>query len=116
MTLIKSAALAFIMTAAVAGQAVAHPPANIKLSWDGAGQTLAITADHAVNDRTKHFVMSLTVSGPSGQIAAERYESQATNEGYAASVKLDGVKPGDRLKVELVCNIMGSATKEITIE
>ena len=116
MTIKKLAALAFILTVAVAGQAAAHPPTNVKLSWDGAGQTLSVKADHRVNDKTKHYVMSMSVSGPSGQLVSERYESQGTNEGFSDSVRLDGVKPGDKLTVELVCNIMGTATKEITIK
>lgn len=115
MTIKKLAALAFILTVAVAGQAAAHPPTNVKLSWDGAGQTLSVKADHRVNDKTKHYVMSMSVSGPSGQLVSERYDSQGTNEGFSDTVELSGVKPGDKLSVELVCNIMGTATKEITI-
>ena len=116
MTIKKLAALAFILTVAVAGQAAAHPPTNVNLSWDGAGQTLSVTADHRVNDKTKHYVMSRSVTGPSGQRASERYDSQGTNEKFSDTVDLSGVKPGDKLSVELVCNIMGTATKEITIK
>ncbi len=116
MTIRKLAVLAFIMLAALAGQAAAHPPTNMRLSWDGAGRTLSVAADHRVNDRTKHFIMSMSVSGPSGQLASERYDAQQSDEGFADTVQLDGVKPGDKLTVELVCNIMGSAKKEITIQ
>lgn len=115
-TIKKLAVFAFILTAAVAGQAAAHPPTNVKLSWDGAGHMLSVTADHRVNDKTKHYIMSMSVSGPSGQLASERYDSQGTNEGFSDKVELDSVKPGDKLTVELVCNIMGTATKEITIK
>ena len=115
-TIKKLAALAFIITVALAGQAAAHPPTNMRLSWDGAGHTLSVTADHRVKNVTKHYVMSMSVSGPSGQLASKRYESQATSEGFSDKVKLDGVKPGDKLTVELVCNIMGTATKELTIK
>ncbi|WP_143330667.1 hypothetical protein [Cloacibacillus sp. An23] len=103
------------MTAVVAGQAAAHPPTNIRLGWDGAHGTLSVKADHRVNDKTKHYIMSMAVSGPSGQLVSERYESQQSNEGFSETVKLDGVKPGDKISVELVCNIMGSAVQEITI-
>ena len=68
------------------------------------------------DDKTKHYVMSMSVSGPSGQLVSERYDSQGTNEGFSDTVELSGVKPGDKLSVELVCNIMGTATKEITIK
>lgn len=116
MTIKRLAVLAFILTVAVAGRAAAHPPTNVKLSWDGAGQTLSVTADHRVNDRTKHYVMSMSVSGSSGQLASKRYDSQETNEGFSDAVQLNGVNPGDKLAVELVCNIMGTATQEITIK
>lgn len=116
MTIKKLAALTFILTVAVAGQAAAHPPTNMKLSWDGAGHILSVTADHRVRDKAKHYVMSMSVSGPSGQLVSERYDSQGTNEGFSDTVELSGVKPGDKLSVELVCNIMGTATKEITIK
>ena len=116
MTIKKLAALAFILPVAVAGQAAAHPPTNMRLSWDGAGHTLSVAADHRVKNGAKHYVMSMSVSGPSGQLVSERYDSQENNEEFADKVELSGVKPGDKLTVELVCNIMGTATKEITIK
>lgn len=116
MTIKKLAVLAFILTVAAAGQAAAHPPTNVALSWDGAGHTLSVKADHKVNDKTKHYVMSMSVSGPSGRLVSERYDSQETDEGFSDTVELDGVKPGDKLTVELVCNIMGTTTQEITVK
>ncbi len=100
-----------IMTASAA---FAHPPADISAAWDGASGTLSVSASHPVNDRTKHYVMTLVVMDGSKQILTKKYNEQATNQGYSDKVQLSGVKPGDKLTVELTCNIMGTGTKEIT--
>ncbi len=114
-TIKKLAALAILITVAVVGQAAAHPPTNMRLSWDKGSGTLAVSADHRVNNGTKHYIMSMSVSDPSGLLASKRYEAQPSNDVFSEKIALNGVKSGDKITVELVCNIMGTETKEITI-
>lgn len=107
--------LAAFVVMAAAGAALAQPPGDISLSWDGASGTLSVSAQHPVNDKTKHFVMMMTVSKDGDALVTKKYTSQASDGVFSDKVQLKDVKPGDKLAVELTCNIMGTTTKEITI-
>lgn len=106
-----AAAFAAVMTA---GAAFAHPPTDINAAWDGGSKTLTVTASHPVNDKTKHFIMSMVVKDGSKQLLNKRYDAQGSEQGFSDKVQLNGVKPGDKLTVQLTCNIMGDGSKEIT--
>lgn len=99
-----------------AGAAFAQPPTDVNLAWDAASSTLSVTAKHPVNDGTKHYIMAMYISGGGKQLLAKEYGSQQSAETFSDSVKLDGAASGMKIKVELVCNIMGNAEKEITLK
>lgn len=109
-------AAAVLAAAMTAGAAFAQPPEDVNAVWDAGSHTLTVTASHPVNDKTKHFVMAMTVTDGNKQIFTKRYTQQGTAQGFSEKAQLNGVKPGDKLTVELVCNIMGVATKEITVK
>lgn len=98
-----------------AGSAFAHPPKNINLAWDKGSETLAITANHNVNDPAKHYILTLTVFEGNKQLITKQYNKQGSPRGFSDSVILKGLKSGSHLRVQLVCNIMGSAESEIKI-
>ena len=99
-------ALFAVLTVMAAGAAFAHPPTDVNASWNKGGGTLTVTASHQVNDRTKHYVMTLIV----------KYTEQQSNDGFSDTVPLSGIKPGTKLTIELICNIMGTTEKTITIQ
>lgn len=116
MTIKKLLALISLVAVMAASAAFAQPPSDMTLSWNGAESALSVSAAHQVNDRTKHFIMTLIVKDGDGkQLLMKRYTEQPTNAGFSDKVTLNGVKPGTKLTVELTCNIMGSLAKDITI-
>ncbi|MDD4159341.1 MAG: hypothetical protein PHO18_00165 [Synergistaceae bacterium] len=98
-----------------ANLAFAHPPKNVTLAWDKASDTLTITADHSVNDPVKHYILTLTVFEGNKQLLLKQYNRQRDASGFSDSVILKGMKPGSSVRVQLVCNIMGSTESEIKI-
>ena len=106
-------AFAIIMTAAAA---FAHPPEDLSLTWNKADNTLSVTASHIVNNKTKHYIMSLLVTDGNKQLLLKKYNQQSSDTQFSDKVVLQGVKPGTTLTVELTCNIMGSQLKSITVQ
>lgn len=62
------AALFAALTVMTAGAAFAHPPTDVNAVWNKDNGTLTVTAAHQVNDRTKHYVMTLVVKEGSKQL------------------------------------------------
>lgn len=109
-------ALFAVLTVMVAGAAFALPPTDVNASWNKGGGTLTVTASHQVNDRTKHYVMTLIVKEGGNQLLMKKYTEQQSNDGFSDTVPLSGIKPGTKLTIELICNIMGTTEKTITIQ
>lgn len=95
--------------------ALAHPPKNIIISWDKVQETLLVSAEHIVNDASKHYVLSMTILDGNNQLLIKQYTKQDSLNKFSDSVVLKGMKPGTKLRVQLVCNIMGSAEKSYLI-
>lgn len=98
-----------------AGSAFAHPPKNANLVWDKATKTLTVTSEHSVNDPVKHYILTLTVFEGNKQLLLKQYNRQGEPGRFSDSVILQELKPGSVVRVQLVCNIMGSTESEITI-
>lgn len=115
----KKTTMFFAIAAALfltAGIARAHPPKDIAATWDKAHETLHITAQHSVNDPNKHFVLTMTVLEGNQQLLMKQYSQQGSAEQFSDTVLLKGLKSGTKLRVQLVCNIMGSQETEVTIQ
>lgn len=103
----------FIMAAASA--ALAHPPKSVSCSWNGQTSTLTVTASHEVNDAAKHYVLTLTVLENGKQIVFKQYSKQDSAAQFSDSVLLKGMKSGTKLRIILMCNIMGSVESDYII-
>lgn len=110
---IISAALAFLALSACG--AFAHPPKDVLLTWNKPQEMLNITSHHSVNDVNKHYILSLTILDGNKQLLTKQYTKQGSPETFTDSVSLKGLKSGTKLRVQLVCNIMGSKEAEIVI-
>ena len=93
----------------------AHPPKNVNAVWDKATETLTVTTEHSVNDPVKHYILTLTVFEGNKQLLLKQYDKQGDPGGFSDRVILKGLKSGSHVRVQLVCNIMGSTESEITI-
>ena len=107
--------IAMVLIVASAGTVFAHPPKNASIAWDKATETLTVSAEHSVNDPAKHYVLTLTVFEGNKQLLLKQYDKQSSPAGFSDSLMLQGLKSGSVVRVQLVCNIMGSTETEITI-
>lgn len=88
--------------------AFAHPPKSITASWNASQETLTVTAEHSVEDAAKHYILSLTILDGTKQLVMKQYSKQNSTDGFSDSLILKGMKSGTKLRIQLVCNIMGS--------
>ncbi|NLV81466.1 MAG: hypothetical protein GXZ18_00450 [Synergistaceae bacterium] len=86
----------------------AHPAKNVTVSWDKAQETLQISAEHHVNDASKHYVLSMTIFDGNNQVLIKQYTKQDSTEKFSDKVVLKGMNSGTKIRVQLVDNIMGS--------
>lgn len=93
----------------------AHPPKAISVGWDAGNQILNVSAEHNVNDPAKHYVLSMTIFEGNKQLLQKQYTSQSSPEKFEDSVALKGIASGTVLRIQLVCNIMGSQETEFRI-
>lgn len=107
-------ALIFVMALSVV-PALAHPPKNLSASWDAAGKRLTVTADHSVNDASKHFILGVTIFEGNKQVLQKQYTNQSSADGFRDSFVLEGITSGTKIRIQIVCNIMGSAERELVI-
>lgn len=107
--------LALVIILITAAAAFAHPPKSISASWDASTNILNVTAQHSVNDPAKHYVLSLTIFEGNKQLIQKQYTSQSSADQFRDSVALDGFTSGTVIRIQAVCNIMGSAEREFTI-
>lgn len=107
-------ALIFVLVL-FATQALAHPPKNLSASWDASGKKLTVTAEHNVNDAAKHFILGLTIYNGNKQVLQKQYTSQSSAVGFRDSFVLEGMPAGTKLRIQVVCNIMGSSEIEFVV-
>lgn len=117
-TVIKNIVLCVVivlLTVMSSSVAFAHPPKDIKLVWNGNTKTLDVTSTHTVSDNAKHYVLTLTVFKNNKQILLKQYDQQIDMSKFSDSILLQEVEAGSIIRVNLICNIMGTAEAEITI-
>lgn len=113
----KKAMFALILAFALFTCAVAfaHPPKAVSASWNASNNKLTVTAEHSVNDASKHYVLNLTIFDGNKQLLQKQYSSQASVDGFNDSFILEGLPSGKTIRIQLVCNIMGATETEFTI-
>ena len=90
------------------GKAVAHPPKNMGVSWNKEQKTLSVTAEHAVNDPSKHYILSMSILDGNNQLLVKQYTKQSSSKEFSDSVVLKDIAPNTKIRIQLLCNIMGS--------
>jgi len=109
--LLGGLALAVLTVAAGAFPAQAHPPSSVQLSFPSPGN-VQVHVVHPVNDPAKLYISRILVS-VGGRVVADRtYNGQTNPQGLTYTFSLGGAQKGARVRVEVICSIVGSASAE----
>jgi hypothetical protein len=94
----------------------AHPPSDIKISYDPATKILHAVIYHNVSTPDSHFIKKVDVGLNDKEIIEQRISRQDNYTTQTVSYLMPDVKPGDTLSVEAYCSISGKLEKEIKVQ
>jgi len=111
----KRAALLVLFVLTLATSAYAHPPSDIKITFDPATKMLHADIIHDVKDTSTHFIKKVDVSLNGKEIIAQEFSLQGNNESQLVHYLIPDAKIGDTVSVEGYCNISGKLEKELKV-
>ncbi len=101
-------ALLFMTTAVYA-----HPPSDIKMTFDPATKILTAVIVHSVSNPAAHFIKKADISLNGKEIIEQTISRQDNASTQTISYLIPDYKAGDVLAVEGYCSISGKLEKEI---
>ena len=95
--------------------ASAHPPKDVSISYDLAGQTLSVTISHKTTFTSKHYIEAVTITKNGIALPSEEYTNQPKEKPFTYTYPVPAA-PGDVFEVKATCRIFGSKEAKITVE
>ncbi len=96
-------------------QAYAHPPSDIKITFDTTTKILQAVIYHQVSNPATHYIYKVDVGLNDKEIITQQISRQDNNSTQTVSYFIPDAKSGDTLSVEGYCSISGSLEKEIKV-
>ena len=104
-----------LLASSFSSTAYAHPPSDIKITFDTNTRILKAVITHNVSDVKKHFIDKVDVELNGKEIINHSISKQDNNTSQTVSYLIPDAKAGDILSVEGHCNISGKMKKEIKV-
>lgn len=95
--------------------AYAHPPSDIKITFEPSTKLLKAVIVHNVSNTLNHFIIKVDVGLNGKEILTQKISQQDTNEQQTVVYRIPDAKEGDVLSVEAYCSISGMLEKEIKV-
>ena len=111
----KKIALFLILSFFICSVVYAHPPSDIKITYDSNAKVLKAVIMHNVSDVKKHFIYKVDTALNGKEIINQAISQQDNNVSQTVSYLIPDVNAGDLLSVEGYCNLSGSLKKEIKV-
>lgn len=109
----KKIAIFLILSFFMCSLAYAHPPSDIKITYDSKTKILKAVIMHNVSDVKKHFINKVDVGLNGREIISQAISQQDNNISQTVSYLIPDAKAGDVLSVEGHCSISGKLEKSI---
>ena len=111
----KKIIMFLILSFFVSSVAYAHPPSDIKITYDPKTKILTAFIMHNVSDVKKHYINKVDVGLNGRDIISQSISQQDNNISQKVSYLIPDAKEGDTLSVEGHCSISGKLAKEIKV-
>lgn len=95
--------------------ACAHPPQDIKITFDPSAKMLTAVITHNVSNPQNHYIAKVDVVINGKEIIEHKISRQDSNTNQAVSYFIPDLKAGDTVSVEAYCSISGKLEKEIKV-
>ncbi|MDD5130959.1 MAG: hypothetical protein PHS66_07955 [Candidatus Omnitrophica bacterium] len=99
----------FILSAS----AYAHPPADIKITFDPETKMLNAVIFHQVSNSRTHYIKKVDVYLNDKEVIQQDFSAQDNINNQTVNFYIPDAKPGDVLYVEAYCSISGKLKKEL---
>lgn len=93
--------------------ACAHPPSDIKITFDPQTKMLQAIIMHDVKNPEKHFIKKIDVGLNGKEVISQVISRQDNNESQTVRYLIPDAKAGDVISVEGYCSIIGKLEKEV---
>lgn len=110
---IGSLAANSLLLSSFSSTALAHPPSDIKITYDYKTKILTAVIMHNVSDVKKHYISKIDVGINGREIISHTISQQDNNISQKVSYLIPDAKAGDKLSVEAYCNISGKLEKAV---
>jgi len=100
----------------VVSAAYAHPPSDIKITFDGRTKMLKAVIMHNTSNPLNHYIKKVDIGLNGGEIIEQAISREDNFESQTVSYLIPDAKEGDVLSVEAYCSISGKLQKEITVK
>ena len=107
---------AFLAVFSTASVAYAHPPYDIKITFDPQTKVLTAMIMHNVSNPLNHYIKKVDVGLNGTEIIEHKISRQDNKDSQKVSYFIPDAKDGDVLSVEGYCSISGKLKKEITVK
>ena len=93
--------------------AYAHPPSDIKITFDPKTKMLNAVIIHDVSNPSKHYIKKVDVALNGKEIIEQSISQQDNFDSQTVSYLIPDAKAGDVLSVEGYCSISGKLVKQL---
>ena len=108
--------LTMILGLFLSSVAYAHPPSDIKITFDLATKMLTAVIYHNVSNPLKHYIKKVDVGLNGKEILTQMISREDNNLTQTVTYLIPDAKPGDTISVEGYCSISGNLTRETKVE
>ena len=105
----------FVAFFAAVSTAYAHPPSDIKISFDPQTKMLQAVIIHNTSNPASHYIKKVDVAINGKEIIGQEISKQDNNESQTVHYLIPDAKAGDVISVEGYCCISGKLEKEVKV-
>lgn len=105
-----------VVMSLVSGTVYAHPPSDIKITFDPTTKMLQAVIFHNTSNPVSHYIKKVDVGLNGKEIIEHQISREDNNETQTVRYFIPDAKEGDSLSVEGYCSISGKLKKEITVK
>jgi len=112
--MLKKLFLILTIIACFTATASAHPPSNIKLTYDPETEILHVSLIHRSSDPRSHRIRKIILYQNDEETDHFFYPKQTNGAGLEEDLYIE-VESGDVVRIKAICSEAGSGEAEITI-
>ncbi|MBU1931062.1 hypothetical protein KJ972_06205 [Candidatus Micrarchaeota archaeon] len=110
------AVVVFLSVLGVVSMAYAHPPSDIKITFDPKTKMLEAVIVHNTSNPINHYIKKVDIGLNGKEIIEHTISREDNNQTQTVRYLIPDAKGGDVISVEGYCSISGKLKKEITVK